>query len=698
MSIGRSVARRRLLLAVMSLPALACHAGLRGDAGGAAATTSAAAAPEFAVTQRAEPGAITALAFRSPTLFAGNAQGLRRWDVGSDEYEWIGFEAGLLGQTVTAIGVDGEHNAWVATDVGVGRIVRGPKDDGWHYVAMGNLANITSLAPMTQGRGVGAWAGGPDGLFRSDGTSWAPIEVLHGVAVTSLDLDPDGHSVWVGTRAQGLFRADGEQARAVLRGDALTALDEVVGTAVTAVGTRVVAARAGQGTRLIFLEEGEPQAFRAQPDVRVVRLVDTGKDAVLVAGPVGVERAYTLQPLRKGDAPPPGGLRFVSVKKGTAGARGSDRWAAVPSDGVPPPGVTVVSGGEGAVYYGTARMGVARGAAPRPAYLSGAQLVGDAERLYVACASAVHCFVVTEGPRAWLTDGDVYRVTHVGETDDATVLAVVTDGAGTIYALSGEPKFTGLVITRLAGAAPAGAGPAAGSDAWKPFQRVPLVMPTGGPPGISLAAVSPGGALWVGLRAHSPGGDGDDVSAGAVEIDLQTHHVVQHRLLKEGEHPTPEMLPLPPGLTGVLFDPPALWLSSLSGVSRWQQGELRTWGENEGLQSELCHGVAKAADGSLWAATSEGVARFDGKAWRAMALADGEDGPVATRALVRDGQNRMWVATAKGLRVAAPAPSQAPRSAPVVVAGNMRDVHLDRYGRVWALSASSIALVDLGRK
>jgi hypothetical protein len=688
-------------LAVLSLPALACHTGMRGATGGPAASAGAAAtaaAPEFAVTERAESGAITAIAFRAPILYAASAQGLRRWDVSADEYEWIGSEAGLLGKSVTAVGVDGDRNAWVATEAGVGRIVRGPKpkDDGWRYQSMGGLAGITALAPMTEGRGRGAWAGGPDGLFRSDGTSWTAIEALHGVAVTSLDLDRDGRSVWVGTRAQGLFRVDGERARSVLRGDELTALDEVVGTAVTAVGTRVMAARAGEGTRLVFLEEGEPQAFRAQPDVRVVRLVDSGKDAVLVAGAVGAERAYTLQPLRKGDAPPPGGLRFVSVKKGTAAARGGDRWVAVPLDGVPPPGVTVVAGGEGAVYYGTARRGVARGAAPRPAYLSGAQLVGEAERLFVACASPVRCFVVTDGPHAWLTDGDNYRETHVGETDAATVLAVVTDGGGTIYALSGEPKFTGLVITRLAAAASGSAASVAGADVWNAFQRVPLVMPTGGPPAVSLAAVSPGGALWVGLRAHTEGGD--DVSAGAVEIDLQTHHVIQHRLLKEGERPTPEMLPLPAALTGVFFDEPALWLSSLSGISRWQQGELRTWGENEGLQSELAHGVAKAADGAIWAATSEGVAWFDGKAWRAAAPGDGEDGPVATRGLVRDGQNRMWVATARGLRAISVADVKAHRSGPVVVAGNMRDVRLDRYGRVWALSAASISLVDLGRK
>src|SRR5262249_50614578 len=157
---------------------------------------------------------------------------------------------------------------------------------------LGGLAGVTTLAPFADGRG--AWAGGGDGLFRSDGASWTPIGALHGV--TSLDLDRDGRSAWVGTRALGLFLADGDHARAIPPGDEPAGL-EVVGTALTAVGTRVVGARAlvqgdGAGARLIFLEEGEPQAFRAQPEARMVRVVDTGKDAVLVAGPVGGERAY----------------------------------------------------------------------------------------------------------------------------------------------------------------------------------------------------------------------------------------------------------------------------------------------------------------------------------------------------------------------------------------------------------------------
>ncbi len=679
------------LVLLLPLAAVACQ-----SAGGEApVATAAAASPGFTITERAEIGPITALAVHGTELYAGTARGLRRWDVTSDEYEVLGADAGLLGHAVTAIGIDGVGQAWVATESGIGRFARAKiaSGDGTAetYQPMGGLGGVTALAPLDDGRG--AWAGGAEGLFRSDGTSWSPIAELHGAAVTSLDLDRDGRAAWVGTRALGLFFAEGARARSIPLGDDAATL-EIVGTAMTSVGTRVVAARGagpGVGSRLIFLEGGEPQSFRTQPDVPFVRVVDTGHDAVLVAGAEGAERAFALRLVHAGEAPPTGGLRLLSAKKGTASSHARDRWVAVPLDEAAPPGVTVVAGGDGAVYYGTRVRGVARGAKGRPVYFSGAGLVGDAERLHVACASAARCFVVTDGPRAWLTDGDTYRETRVGEGENGTALAVVGDAAGTIYALSAEPGFTGLVISRLATPAAGGASQTPTGDVWVSFERVPLKMPTAGPPGVSFAAISPSGALWAGLRAHVEGGD--DVSAGAVEIDLAKHHVVQHRALAEGERPTPEMLPLPAALTGVSFDDPTIWFSSLSGVSRWQEGQLRTWGESDGLLSELVHAVAKVPGDAIWAATSEGIARLDGKVWRA--VGGGEEGVVACHGLARDAAGAVWIATAKGLRHLTVGDAKAGRLGDVVVAGDMRDVHIDRFGRAWALSSASIVVISM---
>ncbi|MDB4982212.1 MAG: two component regulator propeller domain protein [Myxococcales bacterium] len=685
-------------LVAWPLGLFACHTGLSRDVGAPIAVV--AASTVAPIIERAEPGPITSLACRGSVLVAGGARGVRRWDVNGTDYETLGADEGLPGNGVTAIGLDGARDIWVATDAGVGRFSPSPREKEtavatWKYHALGGLAGVTALAPTTSGHDVAAWAGGGDGLFRSDGTSWTPVAGVSGVVVTSLDLDPDGHSAWVGTRARGLFHVDGDHAREVPVGEDAAAYEDILGTALTAEGTRVAAARARDGSRLVFLEEGDPQPFRAQPDARFVRLVDSGKGAVLVAGPPGAERVYALKLLGAGEAPPPGGLRFVSVKSGMSSAHAHHRWVAVPLDlALPADEITAVAGGEGAVFAATARLGVARAAKGRADFLTGATLVGDAERLNVACAAPSRCFAVTDGPRAWLTDGDVYREVAVGEADDATVLAVVADHAGTIYALSSEPKYTGLVITRLARAAKGSAGETASGDLWKSFHRVPLALPSpGGPAALSFAAISPAGVLWVGLRAHAAGGD--DVSAGALELDLASHHAVQHRATKQGEPRTPDMLPLPSALTDVMFEPPALWFSSLSGVSRWNQGELRDWGENEGIRSELVHGLARGAADTLWAATSEGLARFDGAAWRSFGGggASGEESVVACRAIARAPGGDLWVATSKGLRRLTPDDVTAGRDGATVLPGDMRDVRFDRYGRAWALSSSAIALV-----
>jgi hypothetical protein len=243
----------------------------------------------------------------------------------------------------------------------------------------------------------------------------------------------------------------------------------------------------------VFLGERGPELFRALPDVPVVRLLEAGGDAVLVGGAPGAERAFTFRPLAKGEAPPPGGLRFVP-----AGTPGGERWAGIPLPAVPPSRVTRVQAAPGgALYFGTEHMGVARGAPERAQFLSGSSLVGDAERLYVACASPRRCFVVTEGPRAWVTDGDGYAETRVGEGEDAGVVAVAGDASGAIYALAAEPRFAGLVVTRR---------PPGDTDAWQPFARVPLALPVPGAPAVSLAAVSPEGVLWVGVGRAQPRG------------------------------------------------------------------------------------------------------------------------------------------------------------------------------------------------
>ena len=89
---------------------------------------------------------------------------------------------------------------------------------------------------------------------------------------------------------------------------------------------------------------------------------------------------------------------------------------------------------------------------------------------------------------------------------------------------------------------------------------------------------------------------------------------------------------------------------------------------------------------------TSGPGPLHGQNWRPLGTTE-----LVTRGLATDGTGRVWIATGKGLRMlpaGAAAPAADPGAAPVVLAGDMRDVATDRFGRIWAMSTSSIALVE----
>lgn len=692
--IAGAIAMAITMAGAVALPG--CHAGL--GSGGAAPPM---VAGDFTIVERAETGPITALAFRTPYLWAAGAPGLRRWDVNKGDYEEVADATEGGGRELRAIAVDDEGTAWVANATEVGRWISSASGK-LHYQGTGSPGTVTVLAPRLPVRSEGVWAGGPGGLYRFDGHRWSVVEGLIGVSVTSLVLDDDGRGVWVGTRGQGLYHAKGTPAEVTpVQGGAEIVADEIVGTATTAVGTRMVAGNAAGEARLYALTLAGTFEFRAPAGVHAVALVARGKEAQLVAGPGGHEQAYNLRPFGPGEPVPAGSIRFSSLAEEKGG-----RWAGVPTGEALPASVTAVAVGGNDLFCGTARMGVARAEPGRPHPFDGAELVGDANRFSVACETRERCLIVTDGPQAWRTDGDHYEKTSLVAVPEGEVLGLASDPQGGLYALFAEPHFKGLVIAKRAAPQTAGktagkaaaqaagqvAGQAVGQatgqtvekDDWQPFKRIALELPKKDTPKISFAAISPTGTLWIGLRVAS---GGDDVGFGAVEIDLQTGVTVQHRPHREGEATSPEALPLPADLTDILFADGATWFSSLSGVYRFHEGQFRGWGETDGLPSDLCWSIGRAGDGTIWAATSEGLARWDGKSWHPAA------GPVgATRGLGTDDQGRLWVATSKGLRVL-PRGASDLSAAPTLVAGNMFDLTRDRFGRMWVLSSASITLV-----
>jgi ligand-binding sensor domain-containing protein len=181
------------------------------------------------------------------------------------------------------------------------------------------------------------------------------------------------------------------------------------------------------------------------------------------------------------------------------------------------------------------------------------------------------------------------------------------------------------------------------------------------------------------------------VGYGVLELDLGTGTSVQHRPRGKGEAQPAEALPFPSDVESAFFDGGAAWYGTLEGVSRFQTGGFETWGENDGLPSELVWKVGRGNDGEIWAATSGGLARFGSGSWHAFGADD-----LATHGLALDGLGRAWVATARGLRALDRGVSDV-ASAPTVAAGDMRDLALDRTGRIWALSPATIVVVTPAR-
>ncbi|HXU03180.1 MAG TPA: hypothetical protein VN903_19575 [Polyangia bacterium] len=667
----KSPIRSNSSLALSALVATAiagCHAGNGAP--------PASPAGGFTVSERAETGPITAIAVKPPYLWAAGPAGLRRFDVTSGDWETVGENNDTRTRAITAIAIDDDGAAWTAGAMGIARWV--PAGDDLRYEPKGTPGTIHALVARRPVATEGIWAGGPGGLFHYNGRIFPSVDGIREVPVSTIVADDDGKSAWVGTHKHGLYHAEGEHAAPVPGGEAIF-LDSVLGVAKTASGTRMAAGNAGNEARLYALTLSGVEGFHAPPGPVVVALVDRGGDAVLLAGPPGKPQAYTLRPVAPNEPYPPGSLKFASLVRERAA-----RWAAVPTADKLAPDVTVAASAGNDLFVGSARMGVARATPDGPRYLAGSQLVGDAQRLYLACAARTRCYAVTEGPRAWLTDGATYQTTRLGEPEAATPLALVTDAQGTIYAVAREAESPGLVITRLA---PGVRAPV--ETDWQPLHKIALELPAKSAPTVSFAAVSGANTMWLGLRVT--GADGADSGFGAVEIELGNGHAVQHRPYGANEHAAPESLPLPSSLTGILFDSGATYYASLAGVSRWQEGQLRTWSENDGLASEMVHAIARGSDGAIWAATSEGVARFDGQNWLPLGTT-----ALATRGLAKDGAGRIWVATGKGLRVlpADAAGGTDPGVAPVIVEGDMRDVAADRFGRIWGMSTSAIALVE----
>ena len=91
-----------------------------------------------------------------------------------------------------------------------------------------------------------------------------------------------------------------------------------------------------------------------------------------------------------------------------------------------------------------------------------------------------------------------------------------------------------------------------------------------------------------------------------------------------------------------------MWIATSGGiVHRPASGPQRVWTSQEGLPDHYARVLLVEEDGSVWAATRDGVAHFDGRRWRTWGKAEGlADSNL--RGLARDRNGVLWIGSHNG--------------------------------------------------
>jgi len=535
------------------------------------------------------------------------------------------------------------------------------------------VAELRALAIDPAG---GVWVGAKAGLFHADSTGgWLGAGYTHPVG--ALWADPSG-DLYLGTETglvvrhlDGSFTDVGKDAGCELANvrffvSAPDGAPVVVGDALdrrsSALAIRI-------GSRFA--------TFRPSPAVRFsagTRQLDT----ILLASD---NRLYRLsshnggaRTLRRD------GARLVPV----AGGQKSPFYVRL-SDASLPPGVTALAASGEDLFAGTRSVGTARypTGVSRPRWLRRSDLVEGAQLLSVACAGERDCYVATGGRRLWRWDGEGFSAVDLPGA--SRVLAAVRAPGGevrTLYVVGETPE---LHVARLTG------------RLFKPALVMPIDTP-GALAGFSFARYSSDGLLWVGLvyldAEHEPR------PYGVATIDLELGAVTYHRQgdpsAPRPKTKQPHILPVPTDVTDVSFDRSEsgaqldVWFATSSGAAHLSlpSEKIEVYGETEGLEHEILHGIAVSSGGLVYVATSRGVGTFDGERWtfpRALAVT------AAAVAVGSDG--RVWVGTDRGVVIFDGRRTERVEARAGLLSEPIDRLQIDPYGRVWTMSAQGIGII-----
>jgi signal transduction histidine kinase/ligand-binding sensor domain-containing protein len=153
--------------------------------------------------------------------------------------------------------------------------------------------------------------------------------------------------------------------------------------------------------------------------------------------------------------------------------------------------------------------------------------------------------------------------------------------------------------------------------------------------------------------------------------------------------PGQTLLPRAPNVLLALPDT-SLWIGHLTaGVSVFRRGRILTYGTQDGLPGGAVTAIARDSGGTMWAATSRGLARLVGERWEAIDTAAGYPGGYTEPVLV-DGSGSVWAVAGDGIYILPRGAARFQKREPT--RAGRRDGEVDLVaapdGSVWAIHRS----------